>query len=224
MRSQISSNSIFFLSNKFHTPGTRFRTARLLPYGQGTQCPNRSGPRPKPLMPTRKTNPGDPSPSRQNLSVPYPHLRRRIPPKLALFRRNGRKHSPFLHIIVTQRLDRAGHKIADGYQRFTYAKMAPTASPAFRHTLKDGRTCATMRRATVGTILMSLAAWYAFGQTPDAPAKFEIADVHVSAKSVSQLVRTAPPRGGRYEVKNATMVDLIRMAFGYDPDKIPGRA
>jgi uncharacterized protein (TIGR03435 family) len=29
-------------------------------------------------------------------------------------------------------------------------------------------------------------------------------------------------RGGVYELKNATMVDLIRIAYGFDPDKVLG--
>jgi uncharacterized protein (TIGR03435 family) len=37
-----------------------------------------------------------------------------------------------------------------------------------------------------------------------------------------QFGRTAPVRGGRYEVKTASMVDLIRIAYGYDADKILG--
>ena len=35
-------------------------------------------------------------------------------------------------------------------------------------------------------------------------------------------MRTGPVRGGRYEVKTATMVDLIHLAYGYDNDKILG--
>ncbi len=54
------------------------------------------------------------------------------------------------------------------------------------------------------------------------PEKFEIADVHVSAKIANPFVRTGPARGGRYEVKYATMVDLIRIAYGYDSDKVLG--
>jgi uncharacterized protein (TIGR03435 family) len=61
-----------------------------------------------------------------------------------------------------------------------------------------------------------------FGQSPELPARFEIADVHISAKTVNPFVRTGPARGGRYEVKNATMVDLIRIAYGFSPDKVLG--
>jgi hypothetical protein len=52
--------------------------------------------------------------------------------------------------------------------------------------------------------------------------EFEIADVHIAAKSSNMLVRTSPPRNGWYEIHSATMVDLIRIAYGFDLDKIPG--
>src|SRR5437016_2948213 len=85
-----------------------------------------------------------------------------------------------------------------------------------------------MKRAIMGTILMTGAGWLTFGQSPETPPKFEAADVHVSAKTPTgatgnnQFARTGPVRGGRYEVKTATMVDLIRIAYGFDADKILG--
>jgi len=79
-----------------------------------------------------------------------------------------------------------------------------------------------MKRAIMGTILMNCAGWLAFSQSPETPPRFEIADVHVSAKTVNPFVRTGPARGGRYEIKNATMVDLIRIAYGFDADKVLG--
>jgi uncharacterized protein (TIGR03435 family) len=54
---------------------------------------------------------------------------------------------------------------------------------------------------------------------------FEIADVHVTPRSNSifNQFRTGPfARGGRYEVRSATMVDLISVAYGVDPDKVLG--
>jgi uncharacterized protein (TIGR03435 family) len=59
----------------------------------------------------------------------------------------------------------------------------------------------------------------AFGQSPEASPSFEAADVHVSAKS-SLAARNSPVRDGRYEIRNATMSDLIRFAYGFDADKI----
>jgi len=76
-----------------------------------------------------------------------------------------------------------------------------------------------MKRAIV---LMSCAGWLAFSQSPESPRKFEAADVRVSAKTANPFVRTGAARGGRYEVKDATMVDLIRIAYGFDADKVLG--
>jgi uncharacterized protein (TIGR03435 family) len=77
-----------------------------------------------------------------------------------------------------------------------------------------------MRFACAG--LTALLASAAFSQSPDVAPKFEIADVHASAKSRNAFVRTGPVRNGRYEIKTATMVDLIRIAYGFDADKILG--
>ncbi len=81
-----------------------------------------------------------------------------------------------------------------------------------------------MRLPIMGTILMAWAGCLAFGQSPEARSAFEAADVHVSPKDTNPFpfVRTGPVRAGRYEVKFGTMVDLIRIAYGFDPDKILG--
>ena len=79
-----------------------------------------------------------------------------------------------------------------------------------------------MKRAVIWTVLMNSVGWLVLGQSAEPAPKFEIADVHVSAKAVNPFVRTGPVRGGRYEVKNATMVDLIRIAYSFDPDKVLG--
>jgi uncharacterized protein (TIGR03435 family) len=68
-------------------------------------------------------------------------------------------------------------------------------------------------------VLITLVAGLLSGQT-DNPLQFEIADVHVSAKTTNVGFRPAAPRNGRYEARNATMLDLIRIAYGFDPDKI----
>jgi uncharacterized protein (TIGR03435 family) len=79
-----------------------------------------------------------------------------------------------------------------------------------------------MGRAILWTILVNGANWLAFSQSPEPLPKFEIADVHISAKTVNPFIRTGPVRGDRYEVKNANMVDLIRIAYSFDPDKVLG--
>ena len=63
---------------------------------------------------------------------------------------------------------------------------------------------------------MGLLASVAFGQT------FEFAEVHVSAPSTNPTMRGGSLRGGRYEVRTATMVDLISAAYDMEPDKVLG--
>jgi uncharacterized protein (TIGR03435 family) len=79
-----------------------------------------------------------------------------------------------------------------------------------------------MTRVLLGTFLIACAAFPALAE--DAP-KFDAADVHVSPKPAnpspnSQFFRTSPVRGGRYEIKNATMLDLVRTAYGFNADRI----
>ena len=61
-----------------------------------------------------------------------------------------------------------------------------------------------------------------FGQNSEAPLQFEVADVHVSSKTPTQFLRTGPVRNGRYEIRTASMLDLISLAWGFDADKILG--
>ena len=59
------------------------------------------------------------------------------------------------------------------------------------------------------------------GQTSEAP-RFLAADVHVSPKTQNQGMRAPSSRGVRYEIKNATMVDLIGLAYGFNATRILG--
>ena len=79
-----------------------------------------------------------------------------------------------------------------------------------------------MKRAMLGTLLIQCAGWLAFGQSSDPPPKFEAADVHISPKTANPYPRFSPVHDGRYEVKTATMVDLVRTAYGFDADKVLG--
>ena len=80
--------------------------------------------------------------------------------------------------------------------------------------------------ARAGLLLFIYSA--ASGQLPDASpkagsgAKFEIAGVHPSANSRNPIYRNTAPRGGRYEIKNATMVNLIGVAYNMSGDRILG--
>jgi uncharacterized protein (TIGR03435 family) len=51
---------------------------------------------------------------------------------------------------------------------------------------------------------------------------FEAADVRASAPSTDSNMRGGFMRGGRYELRNATMVDLIGRAWSVDADKVVG--
>ncbi len=68
---------------------------------------------------------------------------------------------------------------------------------------------------------LTLLAGAVFAQSGTAPT-FDIADVHVSAKSSLAFARVGPPRNGRYEIKNATMLDLVRIAYGVSAETIFG--
>lgn len=61
------------------------------------------------------------------------------------------------------------------------------------------------------------------GQAP-APSTFEFADVRSSAPPTfpNQAMRGGALRAGNYEIYYATMVDLIRLAYGVTADKVTG--
>ena len=76
-----------------------------------------------------------------------------------------------------------------------------------------------MTRAFLCVALLSGAA---FGQSTE---RFEAADVHVSPHSDNNFnlfMRGPQTRAGRYEIRTATMVDLIGTAYGVDGDKVYG--
>lgn len=79
-----------------------------------------------------------------------------------------------------------------------------------------------MKRVIVRSALIACASSLAFSQSTETLPRFEAADVHASAKILNPSFRTGPVRGGRYELKNATMLDLVRTAYGFDADKILG--
>jgi uncharacterized protein (TIGR03435 family) len=60
-----------------------------------------------------------------------------------------------------------------------------------------------------------------FGQSTGPNPAFEVADVHVSPRTTNPIFRTSL-RGERYEVHNATILDLIRTAYNFDADKVSG--
>jgi uncharacterized protein (TIGR03435 family) len=62
----------------------------------------------------------------------------------------------------------------------------------------------------------------AFAQPTQTPPQFDIADVHLSAHSTNPFMTGGVPRAGRYELRKATMVDLIRTAYSVDADSVIG--
>jgi uncharacterized protein (TIGR03435 family) len=81
-----------------------------------------------------------------------------------------------------------------------------------------------MMRIIARISLVALLSAAAFGQSPATPPPpaFDIADVHVSVKSPNANMSGGFLRGGRYEIRKATMVDLVRMAYSVEPDKVLG--
>jgi uncharacterized protein (TIGR03435 family) len=77
-----------------------------------------------------------------------------------------------------------------------------------------------MKTVAFVAVLSSLACGLASGQT--VPAEFESADVHVSVPATNPQMRGGGLRGGRYEVRTATMVDLISMAYNMESSKVLG--
>jgi uncharacterized protein (TIGR03435 family) len=74
-----------------------------------------------------------------------------------------------------------------------------------------------MTRALTSVVLLS---GVAFAQS-SAP-KFEVADVHPSAHTAITAAKGPFFGDGRYELRDATAVDLIHTAYGIDPDRIYG--
>jgi uncharacterized protein (TIGR03435 family) len=74
--------------------------------------------------------------------------------------------------------------------------------------------------ACVGLVV--LLSCTAFAQSAEKPPAFDVADVHASAPSALPGMSGGVLRDGRYELRNATMVDLIKTAYGVDADKVIG--
>jgi uncharacterized protein (TIGR03435 family) len=74
----------------------------------------------------------------------------------------------------------------------------------------------TLKLVLLGLVLSGLA----LSQT--VPTTFESADVHVSAPSTNPSLHGGALRGSRFEVRTATMVDLISMAYNMESNKVLG--
>jgi uncharacterized protein (TIGR03435 family) len=71
-------------------------------------------------------------------------------------------------------------------------------------------------RILTPVVLFVLLSCTAFGQA------FDVADVHISPPSAIPGMSGPILRDGRYELRNATMVDLIRTAYSVDAERVVG--
>jgi uncharacterized protein (TIGR03435 family) len=77
--------------------------------------------------------------------------------------------------------------------------------------------------AYIGAIaIFTGAAFSQSADSPSTPARFEVADIHASTPSIRPYMNGPFIRGAEYQVKNASMVDLISAAYGVDEDKVLG--
>jgi uncharacterized protein (TIGR03435 family) len=82
-----------------------------------------------------------------------------------------------------------------------------------------------MTRALATITSLPLLSAAIFGQ--ESRPAFDAADVHVSprsawAKTAANTMQSGFPIPGRYELRRATMLDLIKLAYGVDGDKVYG--
>src|SRR5438552_1191153 len=77
-------------------------------------------------------------------------------------------------------------------------------------------------RVCTGPGIVALLAGAAFSQSVETASKFEIADIHNSPRTTQAVVRGPFFSSGRYELRFATMLDLIRIAYDVEPEKISG--
>ena len=75
-------------------------------------------------------------------------------------------------------------------------------------------------RAFLCITVSAVAACAAFGQTAAPSPHFEAADIHPSAPTANQVARGPFMTGARYDLRNATLVDLIAKAYDVSADKV----
>src|SRR3954454_8686236 len=79
-----------------------------------------------------------------------------------------------------------------------------------------------MYRISSTVTMLALFSVAAFSQPTDKSPRFEAADVHSSPRTSQPIVRGPFVSPGRYELRFATMLDLIRIAYNVDPEKVNG--
>lgn len=79
-----------------------------------------------------------------------------------------------------------------------------------------------MTRALTCLRILVLVSAAVFGQAAETPPAFDLADVHSSPHVTNPYMRGGVLRGGRFDVRTASMVDLISYAYGVDAVKVQG--
>ena len=78
-----------------------------------------------------------------------------------------------------------------------------------------------MRRVKPAAVLIIACCYLVLGQSADTGPKFVAADVH-AVPGAGMAFRAIPIHHGRYELKNASMLDMLRTAYGFEADRIVG--
>jgi uncharacterized protein (TIGR03435 family) len=68
---------------------------------------------------------------------------------------------------------------------------------------------------------MTILCGQAFGQSAEKP-EFDVAEVRSSPRTSQPFARGPFYTSGRYELRFATMLDMIRIAYGIDPERVSG--
>ena len=79
-----------------------------------------------------------------------------------------------------------------------------------------------MKRRCGALGVVVLISGVATGQTGENAPAFQVADVHESAKATNPYMRGGFIVGGRFEVRSATMLELIATAYDFEAEKIAG--
>src|SRR5271166_2971624 len=75
----------------------------------------------------------------------------------------------------------------------------------------------TLASLSIAAALLSAPA---LGQSTETQATFEVADVHVSPPTRNPYMRGPMVRQGLYQIRYATMLDLIKTAYGIDAERV----
>lgn len=77
-------------------------------------------------------------------------------------------------------------------------------------------------RAFASFSTLAILAGVAFSQSTETPRTFELSEVRTVPPKQNQFIRGGLMRGGRYELRDATMVDLIKTAYKVEEDNVLG--